>query len=222
MISGVWSDHSKYKGDPWYKDISIYNTGADYCTPAGIAMILNYHHIRKKKGHLYTKDVDDIKDIRSRWSVHNSLVNKLAGRFKTDKDEGTGYWKMYRRVPHETRKAIREYGMRGHAFTWYTSPWNRAFHHRYISHYIKRNNPVVYSAPKGSRVPGERKKLSSGHSMPVIGYKLQRYSGVCWKKALPKRRWFLVDTEYNTRGYMRFDSRSNYTKFGQLTYVKVY
>ena len=225
MISGVHTDKSRFDKndtkDPWYEDVSILNEGAEYCTPAGIAMILNYHHhIRKKKDHLYTKDVGDIKDIRSRWSVHNSLVNKLAGRFKTDKDEGTAWQHYFYRVPRETKKAIAEYGMRGHAFTWYYGFWNRSLHHRYISHYIRRNQPVMVNVDK-ARVTGERKTIRK-HSMPVIGYKQQKYSGSCWKKALPKRRWLLVDTEYNTRGYMRFDSRSNYGRFGSVTYVKVY
>ncbi|MDG1694541.1 MAG: hypothetical protein P8I13_06780 [Porticoccaceae bacterium] len=60
------------------------------------------------------------------------------------------------------------------------------------------------------------------HTMPVIGYKRQKYSGSCWKKILPDRRWLLVDTTYKQRGYMRFDSRSNYGRFGSVTYVKVY
>ncbi len=221
MISGVWNDYSKYKGDQWYKDISIYNTGADYCTPAGIAMILNYHHhIRKKKGHLYTKNVDDIKDVRDRWSVHNRLVNNLAGRFKTDINGGTAWYHYFYRVPRETKKTMGEYSMRGHAFTRYHAFWNRSYHHRRISDYVRKNQPVMVNVDK-ARVSGNRGAIRK-HSMPVIGYKKQRYSGSCWKKALPKRRWLLVDTEYNTRGYMRFDSRSNYGRFGSVTYVKVY
>jgi hypothetical protein len=226
-IKGVDTDKSrleKTKNKIWYQDISIWNVEASYCTPAAFAMIINYHHhILKKKDHLYINNVINIADEKKRWGVNNKLTIELAKKFKTSKDSGTGYWKMYRRVPHETKKAIRKYGMRGHAFTWYSSPWNRALHHRYISHYIRRNNPVVYSAPKGSRVPGYKGKLPSGHSMPVIGYKVQKYSGSCWKKALPDRRWLLVDTEYNRRAYIRFDSRSNYgRRFGKVTYVKVY
>jgi len=223
-IKGVKSDSAYYKKDDWYQDISIYNNGASYCTPAAFAMVINYHHhILKKKGHLYLDNVSNIAAEKKRWSVSNKLTIELAKQFQTSKDSGTGHWKMYRRVPHETKKAIRKYGMRGFAFTWFSSPWNRAWHHRMISHYIRKNNPVVYSAPKGNRVPGYKGKLPSGHSMPVIGYMRQKYTGSCWKRALPDRRWLLVDSEYNQRGYIRFDSRSNYGKrFGQVTYVKVY
>ena len=68
----------------------------------------------------------------------------------------------------------------------------------------------------------EQLLIEMNDSMPVIGYKRQKYSGSCWKKALPDRRWILVDTTYRTRGYIRFDSRSNYMKYGMVTYVKVY
>ena len=68
----------------------------------------------------------------------------------------------------------------------------------------------------------EQLLIEMNDSMPVIGYKRQKYSGSCWKKALPDRRWLLVDTTYKQRGYMRFDSRSNYGRFGSVTYVKVY
>jgi cytoskeletal protein CcmA (bactofilin family) len=220
MISGVWSDSSKYKGDPWYKDISVYNN-VGYCTPAGIAMILNYHHhIKKNKGHLYTKNVSNIAYVSDRWSKYNPLVKKLAGRFKTDVNAGTAWQHYILRVPRETKKTMSEYGMRGFSFTWHTAPWNRSFQHRYISSLIRNNQPVMVNVYK-ARVSGNRGAIRN-HSMPVIGYKQQGYSGSCWKKTLPKRRWFLVDTEFNSRGYMRFDSRSNYGRFGSVTYVKVY
>ena len=222
MIKGVKSDWAWYKRDDWYQDISIWNVGAFYCTPAAVAMIINYHHhIIKKKGHLYRDNVSNIADEKKRWSVNNGLTIELAKRFKTTKKGGTGYWKMYRRVPDETKKAIRKYGMRGHAFTWYSSPWNRAWHHRYISHYIRRNQPVMFGAMKGTRVSSQKEKLG-WHTMPVIGYKRQKYTGACWKRALPDRRWLLVDTLYNHRGYIRFDSRSNYMRYGLVTFVKVY
>ena len=40
----------------------------------------------------------------------------------------------------------------------------------------------------------EQRLIEMNDSMSVIGYKRQKYSGSCWKKALPDRRWLLVDT----------------------------
>jgi cytoskeletal protein CcmA (bactofilin family) len=212
-IKGVWSAYSKYKKDPWYKDITIYNAYWGYCTPTSIAMIINYHHhIIKKKGSLYDLDTE-------RYSRTNKLSHELASKFGTKKPPKGGTFNLIYKVPKETKKAIYSKGMRGHSFTWYSSPWNRAWHHRYISHYIRKNQPVMLSTHR-VRVSGWGK--IKDHSMPVIGYKRQKYSGSCWKKALPDRRWILVDTTYRTRGYIRFDSRSNYMRYGMVTYVKVY
>ena len=219
-IKGVKSDKAKETGDDWYQDISIYNEEIEYCTPASIAMIINYHHHTiKNKGYLYEKDVTNIDDVPERHSEKNKLTQDLAKRFHTDKMKGTPGNKYLSRVPRETKKAIRKNNMRGHAFTWYYAFWNRAWHHRYISHYIRRNQPVMVNVDK-AKVSGWGTVRK--HSMPVIGYKRQKYSGSCWKKALPDRRWLLVDTTYKQRGYMRFDSRSNYGRFGSVTYVKVY
>jgi hypothetical protein len=223
-IKGVDTDKSRFekndKQDFWYSNVTIWNKEWGYCTPTSIAMILNYHHhFIKKKPSLY-----DLK--YERHSKTNKLSGKLGTKFKVRgkvNGDGPAWFRYFSTIPHETKKAIRENDMRGFAFTWYYAAWNRAWHHRYISHYIRRNNPVVYSAPKGSRVPGYKGKLPSGHSMPVIGYMVQKYTGSCWKRALPDRRWLLVDSEYNRRGYIRFDSRSNYgRRFGKVTYVKVY
>ena len=71
------------------------------------------------------------------------------------------------------------------------------------------------------------------HTMPIIGYKTEYYVGVCWKHLLPKKRWLAADSTwhsdkiiqnqpiYNSRGYLRFDSRSNYWKWGTLIYYYV-
>ncbi len=55
--------------------------------------------------------------------------------------------------------------------------------------------------------------------MPVIGYKRDYYTGWCWRTVMPDAKWILVDTTYFTRGYLRFDSISNYWTVGSLTYI---
>lgn len=40
------------------------------------------------------------------------------------------------------------------------------------------------------------------------------------KRIMPEKKWILVDTTWMTRGYIRFDMRSNYWKFGTMTYVR--
>ena len=220
-IKGVDTDKSRFrknqKQDFWYSNITIYNQKWGYCTPTSIAMILNYHHhYIKKKGTLYNI-------VTERHSRTNKLSGELGEKFKVRgkvNGDGPAWYRYFSTVPHETKKAIRKNNMRGHAFTWYYSSWNRAWHHRYISNYIRRNQPVMISVDK-AKVSGRKKPVRT-HSMPVIGYKRQKYSGSCWKRALPDRRWLLVDTTYKQRGYMRFDSRSNYGRFGSVTYVKVY
>ena len=220
MIKGVWTDKTKFgkdkikdPWDPWYRDITIHNKDWNYCTPTSIAMIINYHHSYiKEKGTLY-----DL--VTERHSKTNKLSHELAAKFNTKHSIGTT--NIFYKVPKETQKAINRKDMRGHAFSWYSSPWNRAWHHRYISHYIRRNQPVMLSTYR-ARVSGMTEIIIWPHSMPVIGYKRQKYSGSCWKKALPDRRWLLVDTTYMQRGYIRFDSRSNYMRYGMVTYVKVY
>jgi len=216
-IKGVKSDKTWETGDDWYKDITIHNAYWGYCTPTSIAMIINYHHHTiKKRETLYVFP-------KEQYSSTNDLSKELGRKFKVRgkiNGDGPAWFRYFSTVPHETKKAIRKNNMRGHAFTWYYSSWNRAWHHRYISHYIRRNQPVMVNVDK-VRVSGLKKPVRT-HSMPVIGYKRQKYSGSCWKRALPDRRWLLVDTTYKQRGYMRFDSRSNYGRFGSVTYVKVY
>lgn len=220
-IKGVDTDKSRFgkndKQDFWYSNITIYNEIWGYCTPTSIAMILNYHHhIIKKKGTLYNLKTE-------RHSRTNKLSGELGIKFKVRgkvNGDGPAWFRYFSTVPHETKKAIRKNDMRGFAFTWYYAAWNRAWHHRYISHYIRRNQPVMVNVDK-ARVSGLKKPVRT-HSMPVIGYKRQKYTGSCWKRALPDRRWLLVDTTYMQRGYIRFDSRSNYGRFGSVTYVKVY
>jgi IS1 family transposase len=230
-IKGVKSDKTWERGDDWYKDISIYNN-VEYCTVASVAMILNYHnHIIKGKKEFYTANVKNIAPYRymgqiqaaksDRYSQFNPLAIAVAKRTKTTEKGGTHIRQFFWRLPRVTKDFIREKGMRGFAYTWYSSPWNRAYQHRIISHYVRRNQPVMFGAMKGTRVSSQKEKLG-WHTMPVIGYKRQKYSGSCWKKALPDRRWLLVDTLYNHRGYIRFDSRSNYMRYGLVVFVKVY
>jgi hypothetical protein len=36
------------------------------------------------------------------------------------------------------------------------------------------------------------------------------------------KNWLLVDTEFGRKKYIRFDSRSNYWKFGAISYIWVH
>ncbi|HFS68211.1 MAG TPA: hypothetical protein ENK67_08370 [Flavobacteriia bacterium] len=81
-----------------------------------------------------------------------------------------------------------------------------------------RNNPIMFSAWQNhGNVAGQ---ATNNHSMPVIGYKREYYKGSCWKRVLPEKKWLLVDTTWMSRGYIRFDMKSNYWKFGTMTYVR--
>lgn len=223
-IKGVWSAYSKYKKDPWYEDISIWNVGAGYCTPVSMAMIINYNYSHLKKDYLYTYNVKDItsKRERVRWGINNNLTLELVKKFNTAKD-GTPWKSFHRVIPNATKEKIRELGMKGYSYTWRTSIRNMKRQFNRIRYYTKKNNPVMLSSLKGAKFYGiKQKKLSGSHSMPVIGHKTQYYSGVCAKKWLPKRRWLLVDTTWNSRAYIRFDNRGNYRKHSRVTYVRAY
>ena len=87
----------------------------------------------------------------------------------------------------------------------------------------------MFNAMSGTSISGQG-KVKGGHSMPIIGYKQQYYKGSCWKRLMPDRRWLYVDTEYvrksgrnlTYKGYIRFDARGNYFRFGTITFVRVY
>ena len=108
---------------------------------------------------------------------------------------------------------------------------NRAWHHYIIQWYIKHNNPLIYSTWRQvATIDGKPVKK---HSMPVIGYQREYYTGFCWKSLMPEIKWLYVDTTWakkgvtaknytNSRGYIRFDMRSNYWTIGTMTYIRVW
>ncbi len=212
-IYGVDSDSVKYQADRWYKDITIYNKNYDYCTPTAIAMIINYHyHILKGRSRLYAGNT---------FSRNNPESGRMAQKFHTQIHGGTAWYRYPIQVPYETYREIRSRNMYGYAWTWYTAFWNRWWQHYIIKYYINRNNPVMFNAMGGTVINGV-KKLKVGHSMPVIGYKREYYTGWCWRTVMPEKKWILVDSEYHKRGYIRFDATANYFRFGSITYVRVY
>jgi len=211
-ILGVDSDATFYRNDRWFQDITIFND-IGYCTPTAIAMIMNYNsHVRKGKNNLYNG---------LRLSSNNPESLRMAKEFHTHKVNGTSWWRYFWEVPYDTYKETRRLGMNGYSYSWYTTFWNRDRQHNKIQWYIRKNNPVMFNAMKGTRISGYG-KVGEGHSMPVIGYKRDYYKGVCWKRVVPEKKWILVDTEFNQRGYIRFDSRANYLRGGTITYVRVY
>jgi cytoskeletal protein CcmA (bactofilin family) len=208
-ISGVRANN---RWDRWSRDITIYNNN-NYCTPTAISMIMEYHHnYRKRKGSLYGGN--------KRLSSNNPQSARMARAFHTSATSGTSWWRYAFEIPYDIRKEIRRLRMGGYAYTWYTSFWNRSSQHNRTKWYINRNNPIMFNAMKGTKVSGYGR--TGNHSMPIIGYKHSYYKGSCWKRVMPDKRWLYVDTEYNHKGYIRFDARGNYFRFGTITYVRVY
>ena len=221
-IKGVNRSNSFYKGDRWYRDIALYNTGASYCVPVSMAMIINYHHlIIKKKGDIYLDNVSDIAAEEKRWGIHNELTLNLAKRFNANPNIGTTWPNVRRVVPRATVAQLREKGMRGWAYTWPISKRNMGGQINRIKYYIKKNKPVMVISLKGARFHNiKRKYLHSSHAMPVIGYQQQYYNGDCYKTWRGKEiGWLLVDTTWNSRAYLRFDNRGNYGSHYGVTYV---
>lgn len=232
-IWGVSSSYTHTSNDIWARNISIKND-AEYCVPISSTMIVNYHMIRKNKGTSYAP-YDEIRAD----AVHKiALVTSFANKFGTSRDSGTAWWKLFYTVPREIKKELRRSGIYGYTSTWPSTVLNRWWQFRTIKGYIKRDNPVIFSATQSyGSIDGQTTK---DHTMPVIGYKYQYYKGSCWKKIMPNKNWILVDTTwqsstsrswekdgranyyYNSRGYLRFDSRSNYWKVGAVTYVRAY
>jgi len=236
-IWGVSSSYTHTSSDTWASQISINNEGANYCTPISAAMIINYHKIRKNRGLTYKTDYE----TRSKGK-NIDLVKKLAAKFKTGINSGTAWYRLFYTVPREIKKELRKNRIYGYTSTWPSTALNRWHQFRSIKRYIRRNNPVMFSATQShGSIDG---KSTKNHSMPVIGYKYQYYKGSCWKRVMPNKNWILVDSTwqssrssrwrysrlkkrwnryyYNSRGYLRFDSRSNYWKIGAVTYVRAY
>ena len=222
-IKGVKSDWAWYKRDDWYQDISIWNVGAFYCTPVSMAMIINYNYSHLKKKDLYKDKVKDIRKERDRWGIYNKLTLELVKKFKATAKGGTTWSRFHRVIPNTTKAKLRELGMKGYSYTWRSSKRNIVRQFNRIRYYTKKNNPVMLTSLKGARFDGfSEKYLSGNHSMPVIGYQQQYYSGVCHKKLRRKRAWLLVDTTWNSRAFLRFDRKGNYRKHLGVTYVRAY
>jgi cytoskeletal protein CcmA (bactofilin family) len=208
-------------GDRWGTEVSLANDAFGYCTPTAAAMVMQYNaHVRKGKNSLYTTtNSSENVSFNNYRSAYNSYVLDWVNKLHTKKE--TSYWNIFWRLPYRIYKEHRRLNMHGWAYTYYTSFWNRSWQHYLVKYYISKNNPLIITTAKGTHITGE-KKLAEDHSMPVIGWKTESYSGWCAKRIWPKKKWILVDTEYGHKGYMRFDSRSDYFKFGTMTYIRSY
>lgn len=226
--------------DAWQKMIALRNSG-NYCTPISSAMLLNYHKtgranlINEKNRHsnLYPVDYENSKD-NSRYNAidNNKYVNKFADYFGTSKSNGTFHFLAYNWIPRVVAFLI--YQETNKLTSYWTSAaflWNREWMHVLAERHINSNNPLLFSA--FNSFGKIEKESTENHTMPVIGYKTEYYVGVCWKHILPKKRWLAVDStwlgdhsnknpHYNSRGFLRFDMRSNYVKYGALMYIKVW
>ena len=240
FIWGVNSSNTHYFNDVWAEKISLNNDGNNYCTPISTSMILNYHRIRKGKSSLYSDNRSDIE--RYLAATNNNYVERIAKKFGTSKSGGTDPWRLYWNVPWAITTELWKNGTYGYSWSYYTAFWNRALHHNLIKWYTKHNNPVIYSTwLKVGTIDGQ---TVENHSMPVIGYKRDYYKGICWKRIMPEKKWILIDSTWgssrngewivingrwkfvnkhgNSRGYIRFDARSNYFTIGTMTYIRVW
>ncbi len=209
-IDLVVGDSLVNNGDQWENKIQLLNDFNNRCVPTSVAMIINYHRVRSGQSSLYP----------AHSTQANTYVTKLAHKFGTTAKNGTYPWKLFWTVPWEIYKELKKNGTAGFAYTRYTAFWNRAWQHHLIKFYIKHNNPVMYSTWRTVARIGP--KDVKDHTMPVIGYKREYYKGVCWKRIMPEKKWILVDTTWNSRGYIRFDARSNYWTIGAVTYIRVW
>lgn len=216
-ITGVNSDYYNTWWDTWSRNIQLDNANYEYCVPLSASMILNYHRWRKGRSLLYSTS------RHARLNANSSYVRKIVNAFNTSATKGTDWSKLYWTVPRTISTELWRNGTPGYSYSYYTAFWNRAWQHYLVKYYIQRNNPVMFTAWQnhGSLRTGSGRYQSTGdHTMPVIGYKRQYYKGWCWKRIMPEKKWILVDTTWRSRGYIRFDMRSNYWKIGTMTYVR--
>ncbi|MBA1437850.1 MAG: hypothetical protein FAF05_02485 [Epsilonproteobacteria bacterium] len=228
FIWGVDSASAFESNDKWGKKIQLMNDAWESCTPTSASMILNYHRLRKGKSSLYYNDGhwDNSKWaslIRYSAPRNNNYTKRISNKFHTSHNSGTEVWRLYWTVPWVITTELWKNGTYGYSWSHYTAFWNRTWHHNLVKNYTNRNNPIIFTAWQnhGNLKQLDNKYYSTGnHSMVVIGYKRDYYTGNCWKKFLPERKWLLVDSTWMTRGYIRFDIKSNYWKFGTMTYVR--
>jgi len=225
QIWGVNNNTSRWGGmnDRWGQDVSLWNRSFAYCGPTAASMVMQYNaHVRKGKASLYNNDVTSrTMSLNNYDSGYNSYVATWANKLHTGRTSGTSAWSTVWRLPYNIYKEHKRLGMSGWAYTYYTSVWNRAWQHNLVKWYIKKNNPTIISVWKGKKIQGHQ-DIGENHMMPVIGYKTESYSGWCAKRIWPNKKWLLVDTEFRYKGYIRFDSRSEYFRFGAMTYIRSY
>ncbi len=193
--------------DQWGQEVALLND-AEYCTPTAAASIMQYNvSVRRNKPSIYSNDGDN-----HRSSI-NPYVRRWVNLLKTTQS-GTTPWQTYWRLGHSIYHESRNHGLFGWADSYYTTVWTRAWQFRIMQQFLRINRPGIYHAPPYT-VAGQ----SVYHSMPIIGWRTETYSGICAKRIWPNRNWFLLDTEFNRKAYARFDGRSNYWKFGAISYI---
>jgi hypothetical protein len=209
----------RQSSDVWAREITLWNKGHNYCTPTATAEVMKWiiHH-RYHKESLYENNFQSATEHVA-ISYNVPYVRKWGHKLHTSTTSGTSPWQTFWRLTPNIMQTLWDHGIWNYSYTWYTSVWSRAYQHWKIKAYIGGNNPLIVHVPSGTLLEGVE-KLGESHSMPVIGWQERSYSGWCAKKIWPNKKWILVDTEFdNQRAYMRFDSRSDYWKFGALTYI---
>ncbi len=212
---------SAWGTDDWTKFVTL-NNNTNYCTPTAAAMILQYHakvHYNKKS--FYNNDNEEGYN-----SLTNSYVAQWASYLHSSTESGTNAWNTFLRLPYRVYIQARDNEMSwGWAYSYYTSVWNRAWQFRIMKWYLNRNRPGIYHAPTYTITWNSNSNRSVNqdvyHSMPIIGWKTESYGGWCAKKIWPNKNWFLLDTEFGFKQYVRFDSRSRYWKIGAISYIWV-
>ena len=214
-----------YKKDDWSKKISLHNDALNRCVPVSAAMILNYHkHIKKGQAPLYSTGRNTLP--RNSAAINNTLVDSLATSFGTSARFGTPAiatplvsWGMTQRLWQN--------GIPGYTYSRWTFGVSKAYEHNLVKWYINNNAPPMYTAFTYAGYDTRFQSIS-WHAMPVIGYTREYYTGWCWKRVLPERKWIMVDTTWrqwsdwdytNTRASLRFDARSFYWSLGVMHYT---
>jgi hypothetical protein len=210
MKSDWARNNQNTRSDNWTKFVTLENSPHSYCTPTAAAMVMQYNvHVKKHKPSLYSNDGADY------FSGNNPYVAKWVRYLHTGVNSGTTPWHTFTRLPYRVYQESRDNGLWGWAFSYYTAVWNRWWQFRVMKWYLGKNMPGIYHAPSHT----VRDQGSGHHSMPIIGWKTESYSGWCAKKIWPNKNWFLLDTEFGSKQYVRFDSRSNYWKIGIMSYI---
>lgn len=193
----IWGVSHNSTRDQWSNRVQLLNNGTSAindrglskdgrCTPISVAMILNYHRLRKRLNSLYSG---------TSWRyIDRKLSGELSRQLKRNSTRGSAYI-----ATKPSYMLTGDMGAKNHS----TPFFNR------IKSYIKVNNPLLFDARSRVRLNNSRITLN-GHSMPLLGYesKIYRKNNIDYKST----KWVIVDTTWYTRDMIRLDGGYSYAK----------